>query len=108
MKRIGVALALAAVLATACDGAPAREEGIPKMTIRIEERGTDSQNDFIFNSLTLTDSTSFAGVRVDITGLRQPLTLRAADFKKNPQRNHVFIIPNIPQEGTAVVNVQLT
>ncbi len=109
MKRIGMLLALAVALpATACDGAPARDEGTPRMMIRIAERGTDSQSDPIPNSLT--DSASFAGIEVDITGLQQPLTLTAADFipTKTPQRRYDYIIQNIPQQGTAVVNVKLS
>lgn len=107
MKRAGMLLALAVALpATACDDAPARDEGTPRMTIRIDERGTDSLSHLVPNSLT--DPTSFAGIKVDITGLQQPLTLTTADFKENPQRDYVYTIHNIPQQGTAVVNVQLS
>ena len=107
MKRIGMALALTVALpATACGGAPARDEGTPMMMIRIDEVGTDSVSDLIPNSLT--DPASFAGIKVDITGLQHPLTLTAADFEKTPQRHYDYIIQNIPQRGTAVVNVQLS
>ena len=104
MKRIGMLLTLVAALATACGGAP--DEGTPMMTIRIAERGTDSQSDPIPNSLT--DPTSFAGIEVDITGLQHPFTLTATDFKEDHLRDYIYTIHNIPQQGTAVVNVQLS
>ena len=106
MKRTGFLLALAAVLmTTACDDDD--DEGIPKMLVRIDAQGSDSQNDIIPTSLT--DSTSLAGIRVDITGLQHPLTLTAADFKETSfQGHHDFTIHNIPQQGTAVVSAQLS
>jgi len=109
MRRSGMLLAFAASIPmTVCDGAPARDEGTPRMTISIDERGTDSRSDPVPNSLT--DAASFAGVRVYITGLRRAITLTAADFipRKTPQRNYDYIIENIPQQGTAVVHVQLS
>ena len=76
------------------------------MLVRIDERGTDSQSDPILNSLT--DSTSFAGIRVDITGLQHPLVLTAADFKQTETHgHHNFTIHNVPLQGTAVINAQL-
>ena len=107
MKRIGMLLALAVALpATACDGAPARDEGTPMMHIRIDGWGTDSLSHLSPNSLT--DPASFAGIEIDITGLQHPLTLTTTDFREDPYDYHVYTIHNIPEQGTAVVNVKLS